>query len=323
MQRLLTFLFSFSICCISLQAQENQTTDLPPKRAHHALVYDEANKTILLTAGSTPLNEGSSFAFYNDLWNYSGKEWKQVGNAGDERSGIALAYNSKQHKIYSYGGFTADNTSHGELRVLENGTWRVLSDVPEMNAAEAGLVYDAQRDRLIAFGGSAGRGLLNNTTWEWVDSSWKKVEGPGPEGRQAFIMQYDTKRKKTVLYGGMGADPKETYTDTWEFDGTHWGKISKPGPGKRLSAGAAYDSKRGLLMLFGGVGSSGFVSDTWGWDGTEWKKLSDTGPAKRAMGYMAYDKQRDRVVLFGGRLGWPNDTNDTWEWDGKEWKEVK
>ncbi len=29
---------------------------IPPKRAHHELIYDEANKTILMTAGSTPVD---------------------------------------------------------------------------------------------------------------------------------------------------------------------------------------------------------------------------------------------------------------------------
>jgi hypothetical protein len=295
----------------------------PHVRAHHQVFYHDGNKAIMMAGGSTPLNGGSSFRFFNDLWRYDGKTWVSSGKAGDERSGVAIAFDTKRNKLYSYGGFTGDNTSHAELREFVNGQWKNLSDLPEMTATEGGMVYDSHRDRLIVFGGSAARGKLNNITWEWDGSSWKKVEGPGPEGRQAFAMVYDSKRKKTVVYGGMGSGPQEAYTDTWEFDGRTWTKISKPGPGQRLSPGVAYDEKRGLMILFGGVGKDGFLNDTWSWDGNEWKKLSETGPAKRAMGYMAYDKQRDRVVLFGGRLGWPNDANDTWEWDGKEWKENK
>ncbi|HMI80133.1 MAG TPA: hypothetical protein VK484_15145, partial [Ferruginibacter sp.] len=287
--------------------------------------YHDANKAVMMTGGSTPLDGGNSSRFFNDLWSFDGRSWKMIGNAGDERSGIAIAFDTKRNKLYSYGGFSGDNASHAELRVLVNGKWETLTDIPEMKASEPGLVYDSHRDKLIAFGGSAGRGLANNITWEWDGVTWKKFEGPGPEARQGFAMVYDTRRKKTVLYGGGGADFNQSvpFTDTWEFDGTAWTKITKPGPGKRLSSGFAYDEKRGLLVLFGGLGKGGFLHDTWGWDGNEWKMLSDAGPSKRAMGYMAYDKNRDRIVLFGGRLGWPNDANDTWEWDGMQWTEVK
>lgn len=294
---------------------------IPPRRAHHELVYDESSKTILMTGGSTPLNGGSSFDMFNDLWRFDGKIWKASGSAGDKRSGMKMAYDTKRNKVFSFGGWINGN-SLAELRVLENGNWKVLSNLPEMTAAESGFVYDEARDRLITFGGSAARGGLNNITWEWDGSSWKKFEGAGPEGRQGFAMIYDTKRKKTVLYGGGGASFGNAFSDTWEFDGSSWTKVSDSGPGKRSAPGYAYDAKRGVLILFGG-NNSGMQNDTWSWDGKEWKKLADAGPPARAMGYMAYDKNRDRIVMFGGRLGWPNDANDTWEWDGKEWKEIK
>lgn len=297
---------------------------MPPKRAHHQLVYDVANKVVLMTTGGSPVNGGSSFNVFNDVWSFDGKVWKLIGNAGDERSGIGLAYDTKLNKLYSFGGFTGgDNKSHAELRVLENGNWRTITDIPGMIASEPGFVYDSNRDKLVVFGGSPGRGIVNNITWEWDGKSWKKFEGAGPGGRQAFIMLYDEKRKKTVLYGGMGTDINQTLTDTWEFDGAKWEKINVEGPGPRRSAGFAYDSKRGLTIVFGGGGNDGLLADTWSYDGTSWKKIADTGPAKRAMGFMAYDKNRDRIVLFGGRLGWPNDANDTWEWDGVAWKEIK
>ena len=35
---------------------------IPGRRAHHALVYDGHQKTIMMTAGSTPLEGGSIFS---------------------------------------------------------------------------------------------------------------------------------------------------------------------------------------------------------------------------------------------------------------------
>ena len=212
-----------------------------------------------------------------------------------------------------------------ELRVLEKDGWSILSNLPEMKVAEPGFVYDAERDKLIAFGGSIKPGVVNNETWEWDGYSWKKFEGNGPGGRFASAMIYDRKRKKTVLFGGMDGEGKKFNDDIWEFDGIAWKQIlnKEKGPGPRISPGYTYDSKRGLLIIFGGLGNDGMKGDTWSWDGKSWKLLAEKGPSPRAMGYMAYDKERDKIVLFGGRPGWPNDAEDTWEWDGKEWKEIK
>ena len=317
--------YLFFVQSVFVSAQQNI---LPPVRAHHSLVYDEQAKAILLTGGSTPLNGGSSFKFYNDLWHFDGSKWISKGNAGDERSSMALAYDTKRKKLYSLGGYTTDGRSRSEFRVFENNNpiaigWKNLAEIPGIIAAEPGLVYDSYRDKLIVFGGSPAPGKVNKETWEWDGALWKKFEGTSPEGRQAFAMVYDESRKKTVLYGGMGATPETMYDETWEFDGKSWQKISVPGPGPRVSAGYAYDNDKKVLILFGGMTKNGFTNDTWSYDGKEWKQLSSEGPQKRAMGYLVYDKERKKVLMFGGRLGWPNDANDTWEWDGTKWKEIK
>jgi hypothetical protein len=295
--------------------------DVPGRRAHHALVYDGYRKTIMMTAGSTPLEGGRSFQFYNDLWSFDGSSWTMTGRAGDERSGIGLAFDSKRKKIYSFGGF-AGNRSLDDLRVLEEGNWKTLAHLPEMTAAEPGLVYDAGRDRLVVFGGSSGRGQVNGHTWEWDGSSWKQFSGEGPGGRQAFAMVYDAKLGRTIIFGGMGTTPEQVFGDTWTFDGKKWEKLGVVGPGERMSTGFAYDSKRGRMIIFGGMQAGKMMNDTWAFDSNSWKLLASDGPPARAMGFMAYDEQRDRLVLFGGRKGWPNDLSDTWEFDGTRWKEA-
>ena len=321
MKRISVSFLLFVLLYSPLFGHNKKGSPTPPKRAHHSLVYDEANQLVIMTGGSTPLDGGNSGMMFNDLWSYDGKVWKSMGTAGDKRSGMALAYDTKRKKIYSFGGWS-DGNSLAELRVLENGDWVTLSNHPEMKASEPGLVYDVARDRLITFGGSPGMGVVNNMTWEWDGTSWNKFAGLGPDGRQAFAMVYDDKRKKTIIYGGMGTGPDQVFGDTWEFDGIRWTKVANTGPGLRTSPGYTYDSKRARMILFGG-NSKGMVGDTWAWDGAEWKKLADTGPPARAMGHLSYDKYRHRVVLFGGRLGWPRDADDTWEWDGKQWTEIK
>ncbi len=316
--------FAFSAVCLAIAASGStafaQTPSTPHKRAHHEMVYDPSTRSVLLVGGSTP-NPDESFIFFNDIWRYVNNTWSLVARAGDERSGIRLAYDSKRNKIYSFGGFLSNNQSSGQLRVLEGNAWKILTDVPEMKSAEPGFVYDSKRDKLIAFGGSATQGVVHNTTWEWDGKEWKKSAATGPEGRQGFVMVFDSKRSKTILYGGMDGKGKKFNDGIWEFDGTAWKNIvdNVPGPGARLSPGYCYDSKRGMLILFGGVSNDKIVGDTWGWDGKRWTKLASDGPTPRIMGYIAYDESRDRVVLFGGRISWPNDVDDTWEFDGKQW----
>ncbi|MBK8006354.1 MAG: hypothetical protein IPK12_21340 [Gemmatimonadetes bacterium] len=309
-----------ALCTIPLTL----ASQAPPARAHHSLVNSPAHGGILLTAGSTPHDGGQRCEFFNDLWLLDARGWRRLGTVGSMMSGVALAFDTRRQRLYSLGGYDGQ-TSLADFRVLEAGAWRVLAPFPGGPAAEPGLVYDAARDRLVAFGGSAAAGGAAGETWEYDGTTWSKKDIASPPGRQAHVLVYDAARKRVVLYGGMGAGapgrPGPQLADTWEYDGTRWNLRATTGPGPRLGAGATYDSKRGLLLLFGGAGPSGFLGDTWTWDGTTWRQVATTGPAPRVMGYLAYDPARDRTILFGGRTGWPDgDRNDTWEWDGAAWR---
>jgi len=300
-------------------------TLVPPRRAHHALAYDEASRRVLLTGGSTPLDGGQRFELFNDLWAFDGTRWTRLPSSGTKSSGRRLAWDRKRNLLVSFGGY--EGRSLADVRVLERDTWQVIGQHSEMPAAEPGFVFDSRRNRFVAFGGSAGQGKLYGDTWELEGDSWKRVATAAPPARQAHAMVYDERRDRTIVFGGIGpgqpGQPPPALGDTWEFDGAVWTERRVTGPEARHGAGVAYDSKRGIVILFGGLTSDGFKGDTWSWNGVEWRKLAESGPEPRGMGYIAYDKQRDRVILFGGRKGWPDgDLNDTWEWDGAAWRQV-
>ena len=316
-----------TIAILAFAANVLGAQEAPPRRAHHALVYDEGRKKVLMTGGSTPVNGGQTFTFFNDLWTFDGTRWTPETPSGAMLSGVALAYDAKGNRVLSFGGYNGQPIA--DLRVLEKGGWRTLGSLPEMPASEAGFVYDRRLDRFIAFGGSAGPGRAYSRTWSWSGTAWSEITGDGPPARQAHAMVYDERRERVVVFGGAGGGQPGTrppmLDDTWEFDGSKWTRSASNGatPSARVSPGAAYDSRRGRLVIFGGADSTGFLADTWAWDGTSWKKLADTGPEARVMGYMAYDTSRDRIVLFGGRKGYPDgDLNDTWEFDGTRWSRV-
>jgi N-acetylneuraminic acid mutarotase len=243
---------------------------------------------------------------------------------GDPLSGIRIATNVQRH-IYSLGGFA--DSGLGVLRLMESGHWqRVNVNPSSAMRGELGFVFDTARNRFVAFGSSMTGGQAVSEVWEYDGSQWTKSGAAPPPGRLGAAMVYDARRKRTVLFGGMGARRGEAsaplLSDTWEFDGTTWTPARVAGPTPRLSPGVAYDSKRGLVLVFGGANHERVLNDFWAWDGNTWKKLAEGGPEPRVMGYLAYDKKRDRVVLFGGRRGVPDNTDlgDTWEWDGSTWR---
>ena len=302
----------------------------PPKRAHHALVYDAHRQRVLLTGGNVPIDGGKSTASFNDLWAFDGTRWAALPSSGVEVWGMRLAFDSRRRRVVSFGGIS-NRQAISDLRVLKNDVWTALGRHGEMPAADAGFVYDSRRDRFIAFGGTPGDGTAYGDTWELAGSTWTKVASQGPRARQGHVMVFDERRGRTVIFGGTGSyGPDQTpprLGDVWEFDGQRWSaRAFTDGPGPRTGPAAAYDSKRGATLVFGGVDGTGFLGDLWSWTGVEWQKLADVssaGPAPRATGQIVYDQNRDRVILFGGRNRWPDgDLNDTWEWDGAAWRRV-
>ena len=302
----------------------------PPKRAHHALVYDAQRQRVLLTGGNVPTEDGKSNASFNDLWAFDGMRWTPLSASGVEVWGMRLAFDSQRRRVVSFGGIS-NRRALPDVRVLENDAWVTLGQHTQMPAAEAGFVYDSRRDRFVAFGGTLGDGSAYGDTWEFASGAWAKVASQGPRARQGHAMVFDERRGRTVIVAGTGAygadQTPPRLGDLWEFDGHRWSaREFVNGPSPRTSPGAAYDSKRGVTLIFGGVDGSGFLGDLWSWDGTEWRKLAEApsaGPVPRATAQLAYDQTRDRVVLFGGRNRWPDgDLNDTWEWDGATWRRI-
>lgn len=301
----------------------------PPRRAHHALVYDPVRERVLLTGGSSPHENGQCCAFFNDLWAFDGKRWTALPASGALMSGTRLAYDPHTRRVVSFGGYSGGR-SMADVRVLDGDEWRTIGVHPSMAAAEPGFVFDRQRRRFIAFGG-AGPGGTHGESWQYDGVTWTKLAGANPPARQAHVMVFDERRGRTVVFGGMGQrtppDRPPVLGDLWELDGQRWSSIAAlNGPSPRHSSGAAWDAQRGVVIVFGGIGADGFLGDTWSWDGARWQKLADAsadGPEPRAMGQLAYDRKRDRVVLFGGRKGWPNgDLNDTWEWSQGRWQRI-
>ena len=194
-----------------------------------------------------------------------------------------------------------------------------------------GLVFDAARGEVVAFGG-ADAATVRHDTWTWDARgrrwSFLTTEGPGP--RTFPAMAFDAARGETVLFGGnrvlFGTEPRaDTYLDdTWVFRGGGWTSRAVPGPPPRSEAAIAYDPRRRRIVLFGGTAqtASGRVrfGDTWEWDGSQLELKATTGPPARNGASLVYDAARGTLVLVGGPPA--SVSPAAWEWSGEQWTEI-
>lgn len=202
----------------------------------------------------------------------------------------------------------------------ERWLWTQKEDIGPSPRSGHAVAYEAARQRVVLFGGSAGGTTRFNDTWEWDGATWTQVADMGPPVRWYSGMTYDDSRQRLVLFGGVttGGGGDDTLSDTWEWNGTEWTQVADIGPAPRLGCALAYDTVRQRVVLFGGyngtISPPTYFDDTWEWDGTEWTQIADTGPPPRIYPAMVFDNSRECVVLFGGwgqEAGW---LGDTWEW---------
>lgn len=284
----------------------------PPARHSPRMVYDAARGKAVLFGGGGP--SGFSLA---DTWEWDGTAWARADGAdpGGHRA-PGFAYDTDRNVTVLISG----SDGKPEPWELSGAGWKaapLTAPAPPSTLAPS-LVYDSARKVFVLFGGHDYKAMKTiDATWEWrANGGYTKKEIPGPPALQASGMVFDTRRARTVLFGGnrnnTGSD------ELWEYDGNAWSR-QRPAlsPSGRRAPCAAYDPVRGVSVFFGGrPGNETTSSDeTWEWDGTTWR-AGPPGPPARAACAMAYDAGRGVIVLFGGSPRRANDKSealaDTW-----------
>lgn len=195
------------------------------------------------------------------------------------------------------------------------------------------MAYDADRHRLILFGGS---GLLDQfgDTWSWDGQVWTQshpVHHPGT--LSDHLMAYDEARRQVVLYGGLHGlyEKGSPITETWTWDGQDWSLRATTGPPSLKGMAMAFDPLSRRLILFGGSRylNHFYSNATWSWDGKGWTILPQSAsPAPRNGVALGYDRASQALVLFGGAVenteagggGAGITVGDTWSFGGGSWK---
>jgi hypothetical protein len=286
----------------------------PAPRTKTSIAYDTAREVAVL------FGRNSDYGIARDTWEWDGSEWYERSESGPSaRSGHSITYDPDTRRTILFGGFGYD----GNRQVYFDDTWEwdgdtwVLSDgnSPTSRAGHA-LVYDAQRSRVVLFGGASNERV--GDTWERAGGDWSPVLPAGPRF-SPHPATYDSKRGVLVAFD-------ERALETWEWHDDRWSLRASDGPAERADCALAYDGQRGVTVLFGGYvpgQHDADLGDTWEWDGNTWAQVSESGPPARSGHAMVFNGASGRVLMFGGRSFKLNSwLGDTWDWDGSTWAQL-
>ncbi len=188
--------------------------------------------------------------------------------------------------------------------------------------ARFGSCYDAQRARVLVFGGRDAQGNPLADTWSFDGRDWHRIDTPhAPTARDSVALAYDAGRDQVVLFGGRDADGL-ALDDTWTFDGTDWTRVLTPtAPTARHGHVATWLRPAHRVMLFGGFtpSASRYANDLWLFDGLTWTEhRTDALPTPMIFPSLSFNSDHDVAVLTGSS-GAAGDKLRTFAFHGVQW----
>jgi hypothetical protein len=226
-------------------------------------------------------------------------------------------------------GVTSNGTTTGAAATATSATATPTTVVmPQVQPprAEAAVAYDAARQQLVLFGGSAiGDAQTLNDTWIFGKQGWGQVHPASSPPGWLGSMVFDAATQQIVLVVAQVNGAGSVTDETWTWDGTTWTQQHPATTPALMGSSMAYDAATQQVILFGGGTPSGhftqFSAATWAWNGATWAQLHPpAAPSGRIGASMTYDAARQRILLYGGYGQAMN--ADTWTWDGATWTQA-
>ncbi|HSN29300.1 MAG TPA: DUF4215 domain-containing protein, partial [Kofleriaceae bacterium] len=234
----------------------------PQPRAGSWLAYDPVGRVMKMYGGDSWVGGTSpTLTTYNDVWNYTGATWTQVGTAGTRTVArtAAMAYDFAAGRMVTFGGVTGESatgnnqygTTVGETWYWD-GSWHQNTSAGQPGVRDNGqMVYDPVRNKTVMFSGNPRNGTTADDTWEWNNASWTMVaNNVGPASRFNSRLVFNPDASRVTLFGNSGVSTGE---DVWEWNGTTWTQRAQAGTyASRYAPSAAYDAVNHEIVAFGG-----------------------------------------------------------------------
>jgi len=277
----------------------------PPPKFDIAATYDSKRQVVVTFGGSgNPLND--------QVWEWNGESWNQINGPGgygpEARVGSAMAFDSFRGVSVLFGGYNSAQQDIRDTWEWNGIFWVFRTTNGPAPRKDHAMAYDSDRKTTVLYGGDIGVAtFLPAETWEWDGNIWVRAGTNGPPLRRYYhALAYDTKRKVTILFGGIasldGANVNFP-TDTWAWDGTGWRQVATTGPSGRYRPKMVYDAQREVVVLFGGEHAADLhteLTDVWEWNGSQWSLQTAAGVGGRYLPAVTYDSTRKEIVQFGG-----------------------
>ncbi|MBZ5531483.1 MAG: hypothetical protein LAO20_08625 [Acidobacteriia bacterium] len=296
-------------------------------------VYDYQHKTLLLTQGD---NGHGSGIYADSVWGFNPTNgaWTQLWVSDAPTQLCPGDTATRPNHRHTYNQLTWDtlrnqlNVSSGSCQgalgydwysfthsgTANSGSWTAAAGTTPnpTNRQEAAMVYMANVDRVLLYGGFAGaNATTSDDTWEYnpATNTWTQIcTGCAPGARHAHILVYDDTTGKAILYGGQRSSGGANIAATFIYDPTkpaasRWTAAS---PTVEAPASAytchGYDKQRGRVLIYptqGHVYSYTIASNTWVDLGIVGGPNPDPGAGDgTADTFCGYDFDHDYFVFF-------------------------
>ena len=183
----------------------------PSRRYGHSAIYDAARDRMVISHGFTDAGR------FDDTWSFNleTNAWSNVSPAQNRPLKRCLhhaSYDAASGQMYLYGGCSSGFGPCPQADLwsfdLVKNTWTELTPKPSPAGRDHyGMAFDAQRAKLVLFGGSGGAAL--NDTWEFDPKPrmWQPamLEGPAPTARSRHESAAVNDLGSVLFFGGFAA----------------------------------------------------------------------------------------------------------------------
>ncbi len=234
-------------------------TNGPCGRQHHTMVYDTANKEVILFGGKDEKHS------YRETWTFdtTTNVWNLVSTGGPSARWFqAMTYDSINNKIVLFGGYPDYRDTWTYDTNLN--TWNQVSNLGPSGRYDHQMTFDPTIGKIILFGGKDGMDYKSDTwTYSVTSNSWVEIVTSGPSARRGHSMTSIVRDNRIILFGGYDGDVRG---DLWTFNSISqiWTQLSTNGPENRMDQEMVYDLKNHNVILFGGrLEDETRCQDTW------------------------------------------------------------
>jgi len=183
-----------------------------------AMAYDPVRKEMVMFGGSHLGQDQDT------TWTWNGSIWIEKSDLPVKptpRHGAAMAFDRGTGQMMMFGG-VHNHVVLSDTWVWNGETWKEITGLEQQPEARRfhAMAGDSYKRNVVLFAGVWNDGEPANDTWVWQEGTWFKPanQGSDPPTRAALSMVYDTSRKKTVAFGGLGGDLNTFFNDVWEFE---------------------------------------------------------------------------------------------------------